>query len=239
MHKQRGTAVFTALLVVAIAASVAVAIMTQQRIDIRRTEQLLLAEAAREQARGVLFWAMGALKNIENIEQQTWPMLLPTTLLEDKRGVVQGQISNFTTLLNANDVESKPTEWMTLLTSLPEPMDQSQAQSLLQAIREWTNSGKTLADENYLSFKPPYVPAHRPFISISELRLVQGVSAPVYRALSERVAVYPKGDSGSYFLVRADVLFGQQPLTVYSLLQRTLAEGKVTVNVLWQSRGSL
>jgi general secretion pathway protein K len=75
-------------------------------------------------------------------------------------------------------------------------MDLEQAMALTEAITDFIDRdaerrqrGAESDEYRYSDF--PYLPANRPLASISELRAVQGMTAPVYEALAPLVTVWP------------------------------------------------
>lgn len=86
-HRQRGIALITALLVVAIATVVAVEIAARERLDIRRTQNLIASGQAYDLARAAETWTLDILKtdledeNNPNIDsfQDNWaqPIMIP------------------------------------------------------------------------------------------------------------------------------------------------------------------
>ena len=65
-HAQRGVALVTALLVVALATVAAVAMASRQQLDVRRTANLLQGDQAYVYAQAVEDWARVVLKRDEN-----------------------------------------------------------------------------------------------------------------------------------------------------------------------------
>lgn len=51
-------------------------------------------------------------------------------------------------------------------------------------------------DDYYQRQEPPYEPANRPFLSVQELRLVEGFDGPLVEGLSDYVSVYPYAPGG-------------------------------------------
>lgn len=70
---------------------------------------------------------------------------------------------------------------------------------LAQAIADWIDSDREplfpdgAEDSDYTLLEPPHLAANQPFVSISELRLVRGVTAEVYKQLAPYVCALPAG----------------------------------------------
>ena len=102
--KTRGTAIFMALLMVVIAASISVILLRSQQIDIRRTQQLLDAERSALFAQGVVAWAKSQIivAASDTTNRQKWPLLLPVTPIADGMGKVSGVLYDASGLFNVN-----------------------------------------------------------------------------------------------------------------------------------------
>ncbi len=102
--KTRGTAIFMALLMVVIAASISVILLRSQQIDIRRTQQLLDAERSALYAQGVLAWAKSQvlwLAANPNANEK-WPLILRETSIAGGAGKISGAMYDASGLFNVN-----------------------------------------------------------------------------------------------------------------------------------------
>ena len=72
-------------------------------------------------------------------------------------------------------------------------IDANNAQVITATIIDWLSpaSKSPALDEYYLKMSPSYRAAHRPMISISELRLVKGISPKLFLQLAPFVAALP------------------------------------------------
>lgn len=89
-YKQSGTAIFMALLVVAIVTALASTWFIQTRLTIRYTQELLLSEQIYLYAQGVVAWGVSALKNDDIV-----PKILPKTFIHEKQGIISGRIDKY------------------------------------------------------------------------------------------------------------------------------------------------
>ncbi|MDQ2993602.1 MAG: type II secretion system minor pseudopilin GspK [Pseudomonadota bacterium] len=260
--KQRGTAIITVLLVLAIITAIATALMVQQRIDIRRTQQIVTSDQNYRYAQGVLYWAVGVIKQdtgqdavVDPNNKEEWTRSLPTTLIADKRGLIEGQLIRLEQRNNVNAL-GKGDASKTALTYLAEnisELDEKSATQLIGAINDWVQEsggnppGETTANTidyaaEYLSYNPPYRVAHTMMVSPSELRLLMGVNPTIYTKLLYKFVALPiqQASSPAYYLLQANVKLDDQTLQVYSLLQRIVDNnGAAKVLVLYESRGTL
>ena len=103
--KQRGVALIMVLLVVALATSLAVTMMTQQQLDIRRTTHLLNGEQAYLYALGAESWAKQILwhdeKNVDHFKELWANPLPPLPILG---GTLQGKIEDVQSQFNLNNL---------------------------------------------------------------------------------------------------------------------------------------
>ncbi|GEM_PF-5014587 len=149
-HKQSGTAIFMALLVVTIVTAISVVWFMQTRANVRRTQQMLLSEQIYLYAEGVVDWGIGALKI-----DTTTPKILPPTIMTNQ-GLISGHIDDY------------------------QKKDPSGADAKLSMASE----------------------------------------------------------TKEYFILKTNVQLANQHLILYSLLHRTIIDGKVQIGIIWQSRGT-
>lgn len=238
--KQQGTAVVMAILMVAIAAAIAIGLIMHQQISIMRTKQIVQARQMFFYSRGALYWAKDALRE-EVAEDQQWPMVLPETQLPGGVGRVQAQLTDYAQLINVNDLSDAQSEekLLQLLVSGDDIKD-DQAQSIVAAIKAWVDGQPSAQfDDYYMSLSPAYRAAHMPMVSVSELRLVSGVTPQIFEFLRNQVAAYPAGDENNLYLLATNIELQGQIFTQYSVLQRNVDKGKVQLKVVWQSQGAL
>lgn len=200
-YGQRGVALITAMLVVALATTAAVAMVSRQQYDIRRTGNLLQAEQAYLYVQGVDDWAAQILRrdreeNAVDHAGEEWASLLPPIPIDG--GQVGGNIEDLQGRFNLNDLvrngESDPgaiARFRRLLGALE--LDPG----LATVAADWVDQNIDplfpggAEDDIYLQGERPYRTANAPFVSISELRLLKGVDKDVYTALAPHVCALP------------------------------------------------
>ncbi|MGH8370765.1 MAG: type II secretion system minor pseudopilin GspK [Gammaproteobacteria bacterium] len=214
--RQRGVALLTALVVLAIAATLAAGMIWDIGLDQHRTANLIEGDQAVEYAFGAEAWAEQILRRDMETPQQTqqtntaqtgtsvnltqdWAMHLPP--LPVQGGSVIGQMQDLQGLFNLNNLvgaQATPTtqsgaftQFQRLLTALD--LDPG----IANAVLDWVNPGDQphfpggAKDETYSRLQPPYRTAERPMTSITELLLIAGVTPDVYRKLEPYVCVLP------------------------------------------------
>ena len=204
-HAQRGVALVTALLVVALATVAAVAMASRQQLDVRRTANLLQGDQAYVYAQAVEDWARVVLKRDENKQLDTldddWAQRLSPIVVPG--GQVDGFIIDLQGRFNLNNL-AKPD---TTPENLNDNPDFLYFQNLLRALElddqlalavlDWVDADfdprypDGAEDDFYLSTDVPYRAANRQFQSISELRLVKGFDAAIWNKLAPYVCALP------------------------------------------------
>jgi len=197
---QRGIALVTAMMIVAIAAAIAAQIAFAHQIWFRQMENVADRGATDWLRRGALHWASLAL--LEDAAQnsidhlgESWAMGLPTLPVEG--GTIKVSIEDAQSRFNLNSV------WRNNAQS---PKDIAVFGRLLEALRldpllvnaliDWIDPDSNALpggaeDVDYLNLNPPYRAANRPLASVDELRLVRGFDAKAVAALLPYVTVLP------------------------------------------------
>jgi len=196
---ERGVALITALLVVALATVAAVTVASRQELDIRRTSNLLAADQAYAYALGVETWVQVILeRDAEESEidhlGEDWASIIPPIAVEG--GQLVGRIEDLQGRFNLNNLieNGEPSnphvkQFERLLDALS--LDQELATALLDWMDENIESRfpDGAEDDDYLNGEPAYRAANQNLVSISELRLVKGFDAAAVNKLTPHVAV--------------------------------------------------
>ena len=199
-HNQ-GVALITAVLITAAIAIAAVAMASQQTLDVRRTANIIDGDRSYVFALGVESWAMQILmrdrrdNQTDNL-QEDWAQQLPPITVEG--AVVTGHIEDMQGRFNLNNLMKE---------DKVSPLDMQRFQRLLtilgidpglaDAVVDWIDPDGDVTqpagaeDPQYLRADVPYRAANRPFVSPSELLLVQGFTAEVYRNIESYVCALP------------------------------------------------
>ncbi len=202
MNQQRGVALITVMLIVALATITAVAMTTRQQLDIYRTANLINNDQAYLYALGGESWIKRILlrdsKKVDNL-QDIWATAIPA--LPISGGYITGQAIDLQGRFNLNnllqdDGKISPKDIIVLerlLTILELPI------SLSQIIVDWidTNEEQLIngAEDNvYLMKNPAYRTANRFLFDPSEIRLLVGIEEyykllPYISTLPTRTAI--------------------------------------------------
>ena len=203
MHytSQRGVAIITALLIVAIATTISINISTRLQLDVRRTANLLTADQAWQYTRAAESWSRRILEqdrkdNSIDDYSENWAIELPPLPVEG--GWIRGKLTdlqacfNLNTLVQGNAVSALAVErFRRLLSNLdlrPE---------LADAVIDWLDADVNTTipdgaeDGYYMNLEQPYRSANSAMLSPSELRLIKGFEDPaVYNRLLPHVCAF-------------------------------------------------
>lgn len=199
---QRGVALVTALLVVALATVAAVAMATRFQVDMRRTGNLLNGEQAYAYAMAAESWAYVILRrdladNQHDALDEDWSTALPPIPVEG--GFVNGRVEDLQGRFNVNNlagseggVDKIQLEYYKRLLEI---LDLEPA--LAPALQDWIDADINATfpdgaeDDEYLLSEPPYRAGNRPLADISELRLVKGYTPEVLAVLEPHITALP------------------------------------------------
>lgn len=254
---QRGVALITAMLVVALAASAAVAMVSRQQYDIRRTGNLLQAEQAYLYVLGIEDWAGQILRrdrednNVDHAGEE-WATLLPPIPVEG--GQLAGSIEELQGRFNLNDlilngeVDAEAlARFRRLLAALELNTE------LAMAVADWLDADIEpifpggAEDDTYTRGVRPYRSANAPFVSVSELRLLNGMNEivdpeekeTVYDKLVPHVCALPGRTPVNVNTATAPVLMslaeGLTEADAEALIEGRGDEGYTTVNDFLQA----
>lgn len=209
INRQQGVALITAILVVALATSAAVAMVSSLHRDIRRSGNLLQHDQALLYAQGVEDWAAQVLRrDREDGEKDTlnedWATLLPPMTVEG--GQISGYIQDLNGRLNINDLVLPPDpegrqlpnvkmveRFRRLLSALSLNPD------LANAVVDWLDKDIDpqypggAEDMVYMSHEMPYRTANRLIVTTSELLAIEGFDQEDYVLLAGHITALPPG----------------------------------------------
>lgn len=226
-RRQAGIALVTALLVVSLATTAAAALISQQQIDLARTENLLNSGQAYQYGLGVEIWAAGLLaadrqSSATDHLHEPWASKVDPAMVEG--GEVSGSTEDMQGRLNLNNL-AEPGETGAIAKERFERLlgVVGAASSVADALADWLDADSEMRnpngaeDETYLSEQPPYRVANGKLVSVSELRLVKGVTKELYQAVAPYVTALP---------VATSVNVNTAPIPVLMSLVPGLSEGE-------------
>lgn len=199
--RQRGLALITAMLVVAIAATTAAYLALDQQIWLRQSENLSDRAQADVVRAGAMEWAITILAkdardSTSDDLSEDWAKDLPPLAVEG--GQVTGRIVDAQGKFNLNNLvrDGKPSPpdigaFRHLLQSLDLNPD------LTDAVLDWIDADSDTRaagaeDIDYLQMKTPYRTANQPMQSVEELRLVRGFTKEIVDKLRPLLTALPQ-----------------------------------------------
>jgi general secretion pathway protein K len=196
LSSQRGSAIIIALFVTSLAVIAAVNMLARGSIETRRTMLMLNADQASLYAQGSVEWAKELLKN--NLKQQKtgrlvdiFPMQTTDTINGSK---IVSSIEDMQAYFNLNNLSNLDYQknLLRMMAAVDPQLKLSTMMHIVAAATQWINSAKDdTLDAYYGKLTPPYRSPHKPMASVSELRLVRGMTPEIYQALLPFVTVLP------------------------------------------------
>lgn len=200
----RGSALITALFIMTLVAIAATAMSSRLQLDIYRTHLTLLSDKLYLTSQAVSFWAMGRLA--DPTHQSNAPANVGKTIEYPSQSVpaypgisTKGRLSDLQSMFNINNLQDTRYHALfyrllenTLKKSTPE-----ERKLLVSSIQHWVNHyqpehGHDTLLNTYLTKNPPYIPGYQSMQSISELRMVQGMTRKMYDALQPVITALPE-----------------------------------------------
>ncbi|MBF0621968.1 MAG: type II secretion system minor pseudopilin GspK [Magnetococcales bacterium] len=196
-----GAALITALLVVATASITWAGLLSQQNLAIRESAGYFDRDQAYQFILGGEAWAREVLHtdrkdNKYDSLNEDWAHTLDPQPIEG--GMISGHLEDMQGRINLNGLvinEGMAPLIAGRLERLLVNLDLDS--SLVDAIADWIDAdhdpqGSGGAEEgSYLALEPAYRPANRRLTTVSEIRLIQGMTALVYERLTPFVSVLP------------------------------------------------
>jgi len=194
-NRQRGVALITAVLVVAIAAIIATSMMQRQNFDTQRTANIIHRDQAIAYALGAEHWAGVELSKDAEMNdydhlQEIWAYDLPPLPIDG--GYIDGKLEDLQGRFNLNSVLDplQAERFMRLCQAIGVEPD------FIPALQDWIDGDTEprdggAEDESYTLLDPPYRAANRFLADTSELLLVNGVSLQDYNILASFISALP------------------------------------------------
>ncbi len=204
-HAQRGVALITAVLVVAIGTMIAVNLMWQGTLDLRRAEAALAADQRLLYMQGAEAWAADILREdlvdfpeSDHLSEQ-WAIELPPLPVDG--GAIVGRLEDLQGRFNLNNLVAADGRENQLARQQFERLliHLEVDPSLAGAVVDWLDPDTELRfptggeDVAYVGQDPPYRTANSMITSASELMAIEGFDRESYARLAPYVTVLPSG----------------------------------------------
>ena len=217
LQQQRGVALIIALLVVALVATIAIKLSWRFDLTLARNGHRWLGIQAQYYLEGAesiakVYLAEDGRTTQEDHVSELWA---ETIDFPTDEGALRVTLVDAQSRLNVNslggNLDSKKVgaerytasqrRFIRLLQTLELAdgvLDQNQAEAILHAVKDWIDADSTVTSfggaesDYYESLDVPIRIANGPMISVTELRVIQGVTAEIYRALLPFVIALPE-----------------------------------------------
>ena len=222
INRQRGVALITVLLIVAICSLLATQLISQQHIQFRRTLNQLQGDRAFHYVLSAEEWGREILIRDANANQQDdynddWAAVLPPMEVDGGMMLLAAQEMhgrfNINNLVINGVVDNKQVEiFQWLLENLE--LDPN----LVWPLVDWLDKNEERVgpfgaeNDSYSQLTPPYRPANQPMINPDELAAVQGYTPAVLTALVDQVVALPVLKAGTPTATLINVNFITEPL---------------------------
>lgn len=184
-HRQQGSALITALFIMALISIAAMAMLRETNVNRRQTELILHANQASLYATGTLAWAMSELNqpNEKQLPDNT-PIIFPTA--QEGAYTITGDVTSQQGLFNINNLTDATYQNMfsRLVKFVSPSLNDTDINELIKAIADWITP-------NFNSSTPSYRAPHRPLISLGELKQVKGMTPALFNQLSPYLSALP------------------------------------------------
>jgi general secretion pathway protein K len=200
--RQAGIALLMVMVIVALATLLAVELVRQQQLQVRRGANLLHGDQAFEYALGGEVWAKRLLvKDAEDSEHDSldefWNRGLPPTPIPG--GTIGGRLRDLQGHFNLNNLYLGTTPNALARERFSRLLaEQGLPAEITEAAGDWLDADSQVlaiggAEDDYYSRLPdPYRAANRPMADVTELRLLRGVTDEAYAALAPLVIALPE-----------------------------------------------
>lgn len=199
---QRGVALITAIVMVALATILAVRLAKEGALDQRRTAATLVLEQARQYAMGAEAWATeilrdDATRNDQDDLGEEWAKPVPPLPIEG--GTLSGQMEDMQGRFNINTlVKADGTADPAAVETFERLLERLHLDvKWARMLADWLDADtvpdfqRGAEDGVYLAQTPPYRTANGPVSSTSELLALPGFSLAEFRVLAPHVAALP------------------------------------------------
>ena len=198
----RGSALLSALFIMTLVAIAATAMSTRVQLDIYRIRLTMNADKLYLASQGVSFWAMATIadreKKLIKSDRDGKLLSFPEKLQHSYPDVLsQGNLYDLQARFNLNNIQDKKYHpfFLKLVANAP-GQNANTSKALLQALLQWISPYQPgRGHDEFLDFyqkqKPAYYPGYQPMQSVSEFRLIKGVTAKLYQDLLPYITVLP------------------------------------------------
>jgi len=193
---QGGVALVTALLVVTLCVTSAVAMALRNAADVRRTSAVFERDFSRHIALGAEKMVVQLLQQVENVDELVWETCRsPTLPFQVDQVRLQATLDNMQCRYNLNALAGANETEQGYFARLVDRVGQESGVTmptgaqLAVAVVDWMNAETD--DPVYRLSSPPRVSGNRAMVLASEINSVAGMTSEAWEALAPYVTAYP------------------------------------------------
>lgn len=202
IQRQRGIALITALLVLAIAVVLAASLAHEGALALRRTENLLHHAQASAYLEGAEDWARRILARDERgVDHLGEPWATPLPAIPVEGGTISGRLIDLQGRLNLNALLTTESALAPLharrLACLLQKAGIERPEAALDALADWQDADAEVRPQGaedgvYMGLPQPYRSGNQPLLAAAELALIQGFPPAAVARLKTLTAALPK-----------------------------------------------
>lgn len=213
--REKGVALITVMLILALATILAVSMSTRQQLDIHRSANVFNFEQAYQYVLGAESWAKQILKRdieknkTDNLNED-WAAVLPPLPIEG--GQMSGQLEDLQARFNINNLVQDGKVQNLYLERFKRLLRNLELdENMVTPIIDWLDSNEEIGfagaeDNEYLNLSPAYRTANQAMEDISEILLVKGVDFDDYEKLRPFISVLKSNVAINVNTASAEVL---------------------------------
>ncbi len=238
--RTKGIALISVLIMLAIITPIIYQIVIKQQLNTKITYAFKSGGNAIMDALAVEMWARNILLEDEKTSSydsytEAWHQELPTTFSDVS--VLSGKISDLSSKLNLNNIwYAEDDDFVKILLKLFTNLgvDEFSATSITNALQDWMDGDDEARaiggaeDSYYMLSEKPYRSANNIMVSVSELKLLRGMTDEIYEKISSYVAVLPVKTKININTAPLEVLRAIFPEKSWSFFQEGSAGGNAT-----------
>ena len=214
-HKDKGVALITVMLILALATILAVSMSSRQQLDIHRSANVINFEQAYQYILGAETWAEQFLKRdlsdnkIDSLNDD-WATVLPPLPIEG--GSMSGQIEDLQARFNINNLVQNGKSQKIYVDRFKQLLRNLELnEDLSSVIVDWLDPNEQVGflgaeDNEYLNLSPAYRASNQAMEDVSELLLLKGMDIESYEKLRPFVCVLKSETSINVNTATAEVL---------------------------------
>lgn len=232
ISNQKGVVLILALFFLALATSLSYWMISRTARETRSVDLLLKDIQATSYAYGSLAWAKEELRR-RAVNQVPDDLPIKSDVNEVNHYNVYSIITDMQSKFNLNNLskETDLAQFKILFKLLQPTLSEQQRDEMTQSIIDWISpEDKINSQSYYLTQSPPYRVPHRDMKSISELRLIKGITPAAYDALLPYVTALPQIVKINLLTAEAPVIASlkeNMPIETATAIQRSIKDRKI------------